>query len=116
MKFTEEQLKASTILANERTFSAWVRTGIAAELGGLAVSRFLILGLIHYRWVARAIGVILILVGIVIYIIALLSYRKALEGIQTNETGLVMFSFHHLYILIGALLLSAILSLILAFE
>jgi putative membrane protein len=117
MRIIEEQTKASTILANERTFSAWLRTGIASELGGLAVSRLLILDLVYYRWVAKAIGIIFILVGMAIYIVALLSYRQTLKGLQqTDEKGLVMFSFHHLYLLIGALSLTAILSLFLAFR
>jgi putative membrane protein len=116
MDVSNEQIKASTILANERTFSAWLRTGLATELGGLAISRLLVLGIVHYRWIARIIGVIFILVGMIIYIIALLSYRETLKGIQAEEKGLVMFSFHHLYILTGALLLTAILSLFLAFE
>jgi putative membrane protein len=116
MNISDDQIKASTILANERTFSAWLRTGLAAELGGLAVSRLLVLGLVHYRWIARIIGIIFILIGMTIYIIALLSYRQTLKGIQAEEKGLVMFSFHHLYVLTGALLLSAVLSLFLAFE
>ena len=114
MGTTNEQANGSIILANERTFSAWLRTGIASELGGLAVSRFLILDLVHYRWIASAIGVIFILVGMAIYIIALISYRQTLKGIPADENGLVMFSSHHLYLLVGALTLSAILSLFLA--
>ncbi len=113
---THDYSVAVTILANERTFSSWIRTGIASELGGLAVSRLLVLGLVQYRWLARTIGVIFILTGIIIYIIALLSYRQTLKGMQDDEKGLVMFSFHHLYLLIGALILTAILSLFLAFE
>ena len=85
-----------------------------SELGGLAVSRFLILDLVHYSWIASAIGVIFILVGMAIYIIALISYRQTLKGIPTDEKGLVTFSSHHLYLLVGALSLSAILSLFLA--
>ncbi len=107
---------AVTILANERTFSSWIRTGIASELGGLAVSRLLVLGSVHYRWLTRVIGVIFILTGIVIYIIALFSYRQTLRGMRDDEMGLVMFSVRHLYLLIGALILTAILSLFLAFE
>ena len=114
MGTTDEQAKGSIILANERTFSAWLRTGIASELGGLAVSRFLILDLVHYRWIASAIGVIFILVDIGIYIIALISYGQTLKGIPADEKGLVMFSSHHLYLLVGALSISAILSLFLA--
>jgi putative membrane protein len=111
MEIPDEHLRASTVLAIERTFSAWLRTGLAAELGGLAISRLLIPG-----WLPRIIGTIFILVGMAIYIIALLSYRKTLKEIQTRERRIVMFRFHHINLLTGALMLSAILSLFLSFE
>ena len=56
------------LLANERTFSAWVRTGLAAVVAGLGIARLLDSG--EWMWMARVIGAILILTSGGIYVIA----------------------------------------------
>lgn len=100
-------------LANERTFSAWLRTGLALVVSGLAVSRFFIQP--AFPWLGKVTGVFLIFLGGAVYVIALSSYRKVLRGLYLGkiEKGLMPLSSTHLYIFVIALLLSAMLSLIL---
>jgi putative membrane protein len=48
-----------TVLANERTYAAWIRTGLAALAAGVAVEKLLV-GIMA-DWSIRSIAVILIL-------------------------------------------------------
>ncbi len=100
-------------LANERTFSAWLRTGLALVVSGIAVSRFFFQE--AFPWLARITGVFLILMGGAVYVIALLSYRKVLNWIDIGhpEAGPMPLNSVPIYILIIALLLSVVLSLLL---
>ncbi|NIK54523.1 YidH family protein [Kribbella shirazensis] len=59
----EEEPDYRFTLANERTYLAYLRTSLACYAGGLSAVQFLDLG--PDRWVARIIGVILVLAGIV---------------------------------------------------
>ncbi|HUW11068.1 MAG TPA: DUF202 domain-containing protein, partial [Anaerolineae bacterium] len=98
-----------TLLANERTFSAWLRTGLAAVLAGLGIARLLRFG--RWQWVADVIGAILILTGGGIYLTAYWRYRHGhrklkLEGIAVTPIWLPS-------VLSAALLLSAGLALFL---
>ena len=83
--------KVSDHLANERTFLAWIRTGLATITFGFVVERFNLLlrelGLktgqqastIHY---SAIIGVMLTILGVVMMVVALLSFlriRKAID-------------------------------------
>jgi putative membrane protein len=72
-----------TLLAKERTFSAWVRTGIASVAAGLATAR--LLGSVDQPEIARAIGVLLIFAGAIVFILGLLSYRKALHKLADQD-------------------------------
>ncbi len=72
-----------TLLAKERTFSAWVRTGIASVAAGLATAR--LLGSVHHPEIARAIGVLLVFAGAIIFSLGLLSYRKALHKLADED-------------------------------
>jgi putative membrane protein len=68
---TEHEPDARYTFANERTFLAWIRTGLALVAAGLAVIQ--LLPPFHgIRWGRHAIGIPLILLG---GAIALLSYR-----------------------------------------
>ncbi len=62
-----------TLLANERTYAAWLRTGLTALAAGLAFERF-IPGTIP-GWSVRLIAVILIVVSAACFGLALWRYR-----------------------------------------
>jgi putative membrane protein len=62
-----------TLLANERTYAAWIRTGLTALAAGIAFERF-IPGRIP-GWSVRVIAVILMLFGAACFWLALWRYR-----------------------------------------
>ena len=62
-----------TILANERTYQAWLRTGLSALAAGLGVARFLSDTL--PRWMHLSIAVILIAFAVLAFFLA--SWRYA---------------------------------------
>lgn len=72
-----------TLLAKERTFAAWLRTGLAAFAVGFGVAR--LLGDTGPPWLARVIGVGLIMAGIAIVLIGFLNYRRALDCLKRHD-------------------------------
>lgn len=81
-----------TLLAKERTFSAWGRTGISAMIAGVGIAEFL--SDVAYPWIARVLGIILIIIGGTIHVIGFFSYRKALQkledkGIRSTSVWLI---------------------------
>lgn len=101
-----------TLLAKERTFSAWGRTGISAMAAGLAISR--LLSSVESPWIARTLGVVLILTGGLIYVLGFLSYRKTLKALA--DEGVRGTSLWVVGTITFALLFSAALALLLIFE
>ena len=93
---TATSKKVTDHLANQRTFLAWLRTGLATITFGFVVERFGLLlrelGLrnaspantttIHY---SAIIGVALVLLGVVIMIIALVSYLQIRRAIDQES-------------------------------
>ncbi|MFF5214631.1 YidH family protein [Micromonospora sp. NPDC000442] len=70
-------------LANERTFLAWLRTGLALIAGGLAAAQFLPnLALVHLR---EAIAVALLLLGGVVAIRAVDHWARTERAIRLGE-------------------------------
>jgi inner membrane protein YidH len=61
-----------TVLANERTYAAWIRTGLTALAAGVAIERFMT-GMFP-GWGVRSIAVILILVSAVAFFVAAWRY------------------------------------------
>ena len=87
--------KVTDHLANERTFLAWVRTGLATITFGFVVERFGLLlrelgfksGLdpvlsVHY---SSIIGVTLTLLGVVIMIVALVNFLQIRRSIDKEQ-------------------------------
>lgn len=65
-----------TLLAAERTFSAWIRTALAAMAGGLAILRLIVFKTDLHRLIAHILGQSLILWGCLIIILSTLDYKK----------------------------------------
>lgn len=72
----------STILAHQRTFLAWIRTGLACVGGGIAVARFLFLENIGHQRIASLCGQILVIAGVLIFVLSLIDYRKNYQRIK----------------------------------
>jgi putative membrane protein len=97
-----------TLLANERNFSAWIRTGFAAIGGGLAVAEFLGDG---ESPIARAVGIVLIGVGVAVCGLALWRFGKISDVLEAE--GLPVTPRWVAYSLVGGLVLAALLMLVL---
>ncbi|HEV2355945.1 MAG TPA: DUF202 domain-containing protein [Puia sp.] len=98
MKDKDEKISSnvSEHLANERTFLAWVRTGIGIMAFGFVVVKFSIfLKQVGYvlnkqlspagKGYSAAIGILLVAVGGVTTILAYFRYKKAERQISRNE-------------------------------
>ncbi len=101
-----------TLLAQERTFSAWARTGTSAMAVGLGIAR--LLPAVDNPWLARTLGVIMVLAGAAIFIVGFFSYRQALEKLE--QEGIRGTSLLVIGIITIGLLASAILALLLVFQ
>src|SRR5262249_46193956 len=80
------------LLAGERTLLAWARTAIAIMGLGFVVARFgyairalNAVGGAASRGVSTAFGVTLVLVGMLLLVLATLSYRQTADDIQHNR-------------------------------
>lgn len=93
-KSTPPSKRVSDHLANERTFLAWIRTGLATITFGFVVERFNLLlrelGLksgqqastIHY---SAIIGIMLTVMGVVMMVVALLSFLRTRRAIDEEQ-------------------------------
>jgi putative membrane protein len=61
-----------TVLANERTYTAWIRTGLASLAAGVAIEKFMVDALPD--WTIRSIAIILIIYSMIAFIIAAWRY------------------------------------------
>ena len=64
----------NTVLANERTFQAWIRTGLAALASGLGVAKFFSDSM--PMWMHLPIAVVLILMSIGAFLLAAWRYNN----------------------------------------
>lgn len=81
-----------TLLSTQRTFSAWIRTGLAALGVGLAVARALIFNNYTHQVIANVIGELLVILAAIIFAYAIISCHRACtrlsqEGFLKNLLG-----------------------------
>jgi len=69
-----------TVLASERTLSAWLRTGMTAMAAGLGIAR--LLSSVTFPWLARAIGVLLIIAGATAFVVGVWRYRRITDQLE----------------------------------
>lgn len=73
-----------TIMANSRTFSAWIRTGLSSVLAGLSIVNFIVgSGVLH--GFVLLIGLLFVLIGMTIYIMAYINYKKNYDIFEEAE-------------------------------
>jgi len=68
-----------TLLAAERTFSAWIRTALTAMAGGLAILRLIHFKTELHKTIATVIGETLILWGFMLIVLSAIDYRKHVQ-------------------------------------
>lgn len=97
-----------TLLAAERTFSAWIRTALAGMAGGLAILRLIIFRTQFHKIIAHIIGQTLILWGCLLIVLSALDYKKTrstlvlAQNYKSSQIG-------YLIIVVPLLLISALL-------
>lgn len=100
-----------TSLANQRTFSAWIRTGLSSVLAGLAIVKFIGTNEFYKGYVAF-IGVLFVLIGIGIYVLAYFTYLKSVKDEEDDEMTKPIV-FNTLTIITIGMILTAILIVVL---
>ena len=78
--------RARTLLANERTFLAWLRTGLSLVAAGLAVANFLPVGVIPGLPYVRIYSVLLVISGTMLVLIGGVRARRASQRIDLGMT------------------------------
>jgi putative membrane protein len=93
----DEDSRARTHLANERTFLAWLRTGITLIALGLAAAQFLARDVLPEVPVVRSLSTLMIAMGAFTVGVGLYRYRTGARRIDAQEfrpagTSLVLAS------------------------
>jgi putative membrane protein len=90
----ENPNRARDHLANERTFLAWVRTGVSIVVFGFAIGRFAIAIREFMGTQARAsrnaglsvwLGTIAIIAGVLLTLVGLLRYRRTRDDLEAGR-------------------------------
>jgi putative membrane protein len=78
--------------AAERTFLAWIRTGIALMGFGFAIARFGIFlrqmqpgGPTHHRWTSPYSGVMLLALGVMVNVLASIQYSATIRQLREGS-------------------------------
>jgi putative membrane protein len=74
--------RARTHLANERTFLAWFRTGLALMALGLAAGQFIVLEGDAGRWIVRVLSTLVMLTGVLLSSVGTWRYLKGRREIE----------------------------------
>lgn len=97
MKIDTNQLaEERTLLAAERTFSAWLRTALAGMAGGLAILRLISFKSETHRIIAHIIGEMLILWGCSLIVLSSIDYKKTRDTLiiaknyKSSQLGLIV--------------------------
>lgn len=96
-----------TILANARTFSAWIRTGLSSVLAGLSIVNFIV-GAEAFHGFVLLIGLLFVFIGIIIYIMAFVNYKKSYDILEREEVESTV-SLNFLLFVTSGMTLTAIL-------
>jgi len=104
----EELASERTLLAADRTFSAWIRTGLAGVGGGLAVARVLTFKSFEHQVVAHVMGALLVIWGASIFIYAIIDYRRTCSRLK--QEGPSKNSLRALLLMTAVLLIVAALA------
>lgn len=82
------------VLANERTFLAWMRTALGLVAGGVALDQFVALD--DRSWVVGAIAVATVLLGAAVAVIGILRWHNAdaamHEGVSIPRSSVLLIT------------------------
>ena len=103
-RFRTDLSEDRTVLANERTFASWVRTGFAGIGIGLAFN--VLFTRIEPVWVPKLIATIFLLIAILIFIAAERRACSVLHRLHTHEVTTIRIT--HLRLITVAAVLATI--------
>lgn len=83
-KTSDELAAIRTLMAAERTYAAWIRTGLAGIGGGLAVIKLIFFQTLVHQTIAHVTGQLLIILGGLIFIFAYWNYRRAYQSLDAE--------------------------------
>lgn len=69
-----------TLLAKQRTFGSWFRSGLSSVAVGFGAAEFL--SDLEPQWLVKAASVLLVIGGAVIFVIGFLGYRSTFQKLQ----------------------------------
>ncbi len=97
-----------TVLANERTYAAWIRTGLTSLVTGLGIARFLSDSM--PLWGTHSIAAILILYSAVAFFLAAWRYKHLHVGMTHLNVRMIPVAVVKLssFVLIGCSLIALI--------
>jgi len=81
----EKLARLRTLMAAERTFAAWLRTGLAAIAGGLAIIKFIPFRSELHQVLSHSASVLLMLWGILVIIINLRNFTLYLDYLNKDK-------------------------------
>lgn len=105
----DDLAQVRTLLAAERTYAAWIRTGLAGIGGGLAVIKLLFFKLPAHQSIAHLTGQLLIMGGGTIFIFAYWNFNRTCRALGSNHTALPRFSNSILILMTAALVIISLL-------
>lgn len=82
-KVRTDWARRRTVLSSERTFAAWVRTGLSCISVGLAASK--LLGDLRPLWLLRTLAVGLVALGVLALLFGYRSYSKSARDLESGE-------------------------------
>jgi len=97
-----------TVLANERTYAAWLRTGLAALAAGVAIEKFMVEAM--PEWGIRSIAMILIAFSALAF--ALAGWRYTHLGIKLGAIDVRMVPAWVTTLISGLLVLCSLLAFV----
>ncbi len=88
-----------TRLAKERTFAAWLRTGLASAIAGLGIVK--LLPDLRPEWIGKSIGLLLVLSSALAFILGFRTYyivlkkleEEGFKGLPIKTMGTLAFCF-----------------------
>ena len=108
MSSTDSESRVRTHLANERTFLAWLRTGLSLVAVGIGAASFIPIDLVPGFPLVRTFAIVLVLSGTSMVIYGGLRFRRAYEAIEGGTYGPSTMPVLAVAIIIGVLGLMAI--------
>ncbi len=74
-----------TLLAEQRTYSAWVRTGLTSSATGFAIAK--LMTETEPAWLVRCLAILFLSTGACMFLLAFWAYRNALSKLSVGTAG-----------------------------